>query len=407
MLINRFAAFHRPFGCPIIRRTLRILPVLCVIAVGACGDKTDPDAVVRTDSSGIEIVKSPGTYKKMVWAFDTIFTLGGAADSAFQRVRQHTVAVAGDGHIMVLDTDRNRVEVYDATGKLVKRMEAAPGGNLRMPSAVVVHNGEFAVYDVDDWSLVRFSSTGEYLGRALAPRQFREGMIRSDSGALVIGQRVRDRKTDTPIMSIVRVTSTDTTSIIAATIEDPIQTSLPVCGGVMMMLEPIFAEPPAWTAGYGITAVAEAPLYGVRLYRGNTEFRRIRRGVEPEEASNQFATLAAEPGKLIRRPDGTSCTVDATEVARASGWKDVIPAIGGIAIAPDGSLWLQRVDPGHSHPNVDIIDPKGAYVGTLPLNTPWPVGFLPNGDPVALAEDSLGITRVIGYRINKNPPPKN
>ena len=82
----------------------------------------------------------------------------------------------------------------------------------------------------------------------------------------------------------------------------------------------------------------------------------------------------------------------------------MIPAIRAIAIQPDGTLWLQRVDPGHSHPNVDIIDPKGEYVGTLPLNTPWPVGFLPNGNPVALADDSLGITHVIAYRINRNPP---
>jgi hypothetical protein len=386
-------------------RTLVFAPLLGALSLGACKPKTDPNAAVHADSAGVEIIRSSGKYRPIKWAFDTVFVIGGAGDSAFQRVRDHTVDVSRDGHIMVLDTDRRRVEIYGADGRLVKRLE--PGGEapIAMPSAVVTHGNEFVVYDVDKWSLIRISPEGKYLGTMPAPRQLRQGVLRSDSSAFVLGQRVQDTKTNTPVMSIVRVTDKDTTSIIAAALEEANSTFLPVCGGVQLMLEPIFADPPAWTARHGVTAVAEAPLYGVRLYRGTTEFRRIRRNLQPEESTNQFAALAAEPGKEIRRLDGSRCTIPAVEIARASGWKNVIPAIKAIALTPDGGMWLQRVDPGHSHPNVDIIDAKGEYVGTLPRNTPWPVGFLPNGNPVALAEDTLGVTRVIAYKVNTNPPP--
>jgi hypothetical protein len=394
------------------QRTTRPILPLTALALGlvavlptACRRGPDINAAVHSDSSGIEIVESTGRFQPLKWAFDTAFVIGASGDSAFQRVRDHTVRVSPDGHIMILDTDRGRVEIHDSTGALVKRIDAGENSPLSMPSAVAVLGDKFGVYDVDDWSLVRFSTTGEYLGRSRVPRQFREGVLRSDSTALVFEQRVRDPGTESPVMSIVRATDTDTSSIIAAQIADATLVSLPVCGGVQLYLEPLFSGPPAWTAGHGVTAVAETPLYGIRLYHDTTEFRRIRRKLRPEEATNQYAALAAEPGKDIRRPDGTSCTIPAVEVARASGWADVIPAIAAIAIAPDGGLWVQRVDPGHSHPAVDIFNPAGEYVGTLPLETPWPVGFLPNGDPVALADDAAGVTRVIAYHIDRNPKP--
>ncbi|MEO5510519.1 MAG: hypothetical protein ABIV28_04365 [Longimicrobiales bacterium] len=386
------------------RRALLAIPLLGVVLFSGCGKDKKKDLAVRSDSSGVEIIRNTGKYRKIVWAFDTAFIIGGVGDTAFKRVRAHTVAVSPDGHIMVLDTDLARLDVYDQNGALVKRLEKG-NNHLSIPSAVVLHGNEFAVYDVGDWSLVSFTSDGTYVGKGRAPRQFTDGVLRSDSTAFVLAQRVRDSKTNTPIISIVRVTAQDTTSIIAAAIEDAGQVALPICGGVTLMLPPIFSGPPAWTAGHGMTAVAEAPLYGVRLYRGTKEFRRVRRGVEPEESSNQYAVLASEPGKTINSPDGTTCTIPAVEVARASGWKEVIPTIGAISIANDGGLWVQRVDPGHSRPAVDIIDASGEYVGTLPLKTPWPVGFLPNGNPIAMDEDTAGNTQIIAYRINKNPAP--
>ena len=148
-----------------------------------------------------------------------------------------------------------------------------------------------------------------------AADRFREGVLRSDSSAFVLAERVRDRKTDTPIMSIVRVTATDTTSIIAAAIEDAMSTSLPVCGGVQLMLEPIFAEPPAWTAAHGIVAVAEAPAgqVGVQLLHGVAA-----RGHAATSSNLPVSSPQAfHPGREVRlkismrRASGSSCSAAA------------------------------------------------------------------------------------------------
>jgi hypothetical protein len=377
----------------------------CVAALTACSNKTPKkDLAVHTDSSGVEIITNTGTYKPLKWAFDTAFTIGASGDSAFQRVREHTVAVSKDGHIYILDTTTRRIDIHDASGRLVASIPPGAGGHLASPSALLLQPDGIAVYDAERSTLVRFSPEGKYLGQTGAPRQYQEGVMRSDSDAIILAQKVHDPKTNEPVMSIVRISATDTASIIAAQIDEEMNVQFPGCG-IQMSLAPIFGEPPAWNAGYGITAVAEAPLHGVRLYRGTKEFRRIRRKVRPEGATNQYALLAAGDDREIPLPNGTTCTITPLEIAKGSGWKEVIPAIGAIAIKPDGGLWLRRVDPGRAEPAVDVIDPKGEYLGTLPLHTPWPLGFLPNGNPVALREDSLGVNRIVIYRINTNPPP--
>jgi hypothetical protein len=388
-----------------ISRTSRAAFVLALTATtAACHVENKRDAVIRTDSSGVEVVSSTGTYRPLTWGFDTLFMIGAGGDSAFKRVRPHTVQVGRDGHIFILDTGDGRVYIHDQTGKLVTAIPPGAKGHLVTPSALVLQPDGFAVYDIGKMALVRFTTDGKYVGEVPAPRQYQEGVMRSDSDAIILAEKVRDPKTDEPIMSIVRLSRTDTVSIIAAQIEDELTVNFPGCG-ITMSLLPIFAEPPAWDARNGITAVAEAPLYGVRMYRGTKEFRRVRRRLQPEGATNQYALLAAGDDRKIRMLDGTVCTITPVQIAKGSGWKDVIPAIGAITIAPDQGLWLRRVDPGRPEPAVDVIDAKGEYVGTLPLHTPWPIGFLPNGDPVSLTEDSLGVSRVIVYKIDRDAKP--
>ena len=376
-----------------------------VLAATACGDKYNPDLITHTDSSGIEIISNSGQYHPIRWKFDTLYTIGAGGDSAFKRIRPHTVQVSRDGHIYILDTQTRRIDIHDSTGKRVATIPPGAGGQLESPAAIVLEPNGFAVYDVGRAALVSYSPEGKYLGRRPAPRQYREGVMRSDSDAIILAQKVRDAATESEVMSIVRVSDTDTVSIIAAQIDEEMNVQFPSCG-ITMSLAPIFGEPPAWDARNGITAVAEAPLYGVRMYRGTEEFRRVRRRVKPEVATNQYALLAAGEDRDIPLPGGTVCTITPAQIALGSGWKKVIPAIGAIAIAPDQGLWLRRVDPGRPEPAVDVFDAKGEYQGTLPLRTPWPIGFLPAGNPVSLTEDSLGVSRVIVYKVDRNPPPE-
>ena len=53
-----------------------------------------------------------------------------------------------------------------------------------------------------------------------------------------------------------------------------------------------------------------------------------------------------------------------------------MPAISGLAAAPDGSIWVRRSQvTGEGEPSIDVYGPDGAYTGTLPPGSPFPVAF--------------------------------
>lgn len=75
------------------------------------------------------------------------------------------------------------------------------------------------------------------------------------------------------------------------------------------------------------------------------------------------------------------------------------PAVRDIIGAPDGSFWVARGIKDHRV--IDVFDPDGAYVGTLPEGTPFPAAFR-GGDVVAVERDELDIPRVTVYRIARS-----
>jgi len=80
------------------------------------------------------------------------------------------------------------------------------------------------------------------------------------------------------------------------------------------------------------------------------------------------------------------------------GFAPVVPAVRHVVLAPDGSLWVNRSGPGVEQPLIDLFDPRGNYVGTMPPGTPSPVTFMPNGDIVATRKDKESdVDRLVVY----------
>ena len=93
------------------------------------------------------------------------------------------------------------------------------------------------------------------------------------------------------------------------------------------------------------------------------------------------------------------CFIPADEVIEA-GHPDVIPA-SAVAVAPDGTLWIQRRVARDELAPIDIIVPDGAYLGTLPPGSPFPAEFLPDGRIAVLEEDDLGVQHVVVYQVRR------
>ena len=67
-------------------RLLSLVPLVCLMPLAACSGNDDRETVIRSDSSGVELVYNRAEYRPIRWAFDTAFAIGGTGDSAMQRV---------------------------------------------------------------------------------------------------------------------------------------------------------------------------------------------------------------------------------------------------------------------------------------------------------------------------------
>lgn len=101
-----------------------------------------------------------------------------------------------------------------------------------------------------------------------------------------------------------------------------------------------------------------------------------------------MATL--EPNHRPRRP-----SVQALTVHEKQGFAPYLPMVKRLAYAPDGTLWVQRYTVAEEPQPVDIFDPDGRYLGTLPDGSPFPVGLLPDGRILVSEKDQMDVERVV------------
>ncbi|MGI9037505.1 MAG: hypothetical protein ACR2GQ_01470 [Gemmatimonadota bacterium] len=91
------------------------------------------------------------------------------------------------------------------------------------------------------------------------------------------------------------------------------------------------------------------------------------------------------------------------EVVEQRGIADEVAAIRNLRVAPDGTIWVSRGGPRPEPTPTDIIGPDGTYVGTLPAEVPYPIGFLADGRALFAETDNLDVTRLAVYSVRKVP----
>lgn len=90
------------------------------------------------------------------------------------------------------------------------------------------------------------------------------------------------------------------------------------------------------------------------------------------------------------------------EMEGPESFTSVNPAgLDALRFAPDGLLWVVRGHVDGEEPAIDVFDPAGSYVGTLPPGSPVPLLFLPDGRLVAEETDELDVDRLVVYRLDR------
>ena len=387
-----------------MRTSAALLAALAVTlaAPSACspGDG-GPTLGERTDSAGVEIVTNRSPDRLLDYTWTPRLTLGGKDEGpeAFFRVGRGRVGVDGAGNIHVLDFDAKRIVVFDSLGKHIRTL-GRPGqgpGELEFPISMhVTADGHVSVRDVAKDGVTRWAPDGSILPsvRLRAQGAVQKVAFTGDAPLYHWTDSRADAATQTTYLHRERGDSLEELAQIAGV--EPKMAKFANCG-IMMRLPPLLTPELYWDATGDRVAVISKAQYEIMVHDGKRRML-VRRDVAPQVATLEIAQR--EVGDSMRVTGGsTRCSIPPAEVAEVRGFASVVPAVRIVVLAPDGSFWVQRSGPREEQPVIDLFDPRGNYVGTLPPGTPSPATFMPNGDLVAARKDKESdVDQLVVYR---------
>ena len=385
-------------------RANSFLPALTAFCTACAASDAPRVATQHTDSAGVDIAATAGT-RRLQWKLEPQLTISSEESSgagAFDPVREGVKADAA-GHIYVLDFRGVRVIVFDEHGKFVRTLGKRGGGpgEMALALALAVHpDGTAAVFDAGKHHLVRFGADGSILPE----EDFSVGFFGGNFAITSVGyfydghgQNAAGERTS----SVSRYAQSIRTNVLELVDPPTKPIQLQSCHMGFSGMPPLFAPSLVWAARDDMIAVAGSAAYDIQVFDGASAVRRVRRDVLPRPATAALAAKEVGDAMKVRTDDGMR-VCKSEEVAEQRGFAPVIPAVGAIALAPNGELWVQqRGVKGESMP-IDVFSATGDYLGTLATDTPFPAAFLSDGRVVAVSKDDMDVGRIVIYSIRRS-----
>ena len=376
---------------------------LLLASLAACADAPSELTIV-SDSAGIRVVSNPAPDTPLDWTFTPTVTLGGEEDGpeSFFSVSERTVGVDSAGRIYVLDTDGHRLAVFAGDGTHLRTLgrEGEGPGEIAWPIRLNVKPDGTAL--IDD------------LGRGRVHGFDPEGMPLETDGGLVPNNRqiwggegyysaISTIEDDHMLYRFLRVVGADTTELARLTSPATGVVELESCGMALSGMSPLFSPNIVWDAWSDRAVAREGTAYQVDVFDEGIRVARYRRSIEPVEANRDLAKRELGEGMRMMSSAGVrECAWD--EVVEKRGFAELVPAIRTLRVGPDGRIWVSRGGPRSEPTPTDVLAADGSYIGTLPADVPFPIGFLPDGRLLATERDELEVERLVVYRIDETPP---
>lgn len=391
-----------------------LAPPVLLATLAACGGGDAVVGVIRADSAGVEIVTSPPEDRPLAWTFEEELRLGGADDGpeSFSSVNFDQVGADGAGDLYVLDRPSHRVVVFGPDGSHLRSMgaEGEGPGELRFPLSLAVReDGTAAVFDLGKGGMVLFGPDAGILPQqpfglytepgtlrhfALTPVGYAVARGRADEAAdsrtiELLSWRAGDVAADTAILTELALPAAEMADF----------------GCMRIALPPLFTPFIQWDSEGSEVAAIGGVSYRVDVFGLDGTLRRsIRRDLPVRAATGADAVAEAGPGLRMRSSAG-GCEATPEEVVEERGFASELPAIRTVLMAPSGEIWVQRLVPGSLSSGapapIDVFDPSGAYLGTLPAGTPFPLLILPDGRIVFEDKDALDVERLVIARVER------
>lgn len=360
------------------------IPAVLILAtaftLGSCRvDNSSSTRAVREEIDGVEFVSSQGSDVELAWPFEQVASIHSEMDGEllFSSLKPWTVAADSSGRVYILDEDAKRIRVFDTQGRLARSFgRAGEGpGELAQPAALTVSSGgQVGVYDYGRGGVSLWLDSARTEFVHLSTHFWGPSIARLSGGYLYNSVAAEEAESRTVHLVL---DTPDGPHVLAERNQEIASGTFPSCGFGGLPVTPIFDPELEW-ASYGSTvAVAAAVEYEISVYLNGTLEQVLSRDVEPRAATRELAVREVADGIEFTFPQ--RCVAPAEEVVEARGYRSSIPAITGLALAPDGSIWVRRGTVTGDAVLIDVFGPEGAYEGTLPAGSPFPVAFAGRG----------------------------
>jgi hypothetical protein len=415
-----------PFRPRAPRRTSCLVATTLALALAACADGGDSAAgPVVQDSAGVQIITNTGqgAWQGDGWLLEEELRIGvDQGDPELQFGMLVGVDADDSGRIVALDQQARRVRVFDADGTLLHAFGRAGGGPGELSQQLALTSGVFfegdgtvAVPDLGNMRIARFTPEGEALD---SPRIAIEQGIpllfkRAVDRALVvqIRQMAMPGMTEAPESPVDRIVRLEPGSAEGETLRSMSAGETFSMGSDGMPRFRIFSPEPVWEVlSDGRIATGTNDEYSLALRNGD-QTTIVRRAVDRQPVSERQQTEMRNLFRESFEQSGQQIPQEVMEqILSGIEFEDHWPALSALLGGPEGTLWVQRVDPDLNldeitmedlqsgrigSPNWDVFDDEGAYLGVVAM----PRGFVPQrfvGDALyGVHHDDLGIQRIL------------
>lgn len=376
------------------------------ISAAGCSDAVaDRPTVERTDSAGVEVVTTLGPDRPIAWSFEPVLSLGGAdgGPESFYKLYDFAVATDAVGNLHVLDMGNHRVVVFDPQGRHLRSMGRqgnGPGEFEWASGFSVTPAGEVSLFNFQTRSFMRWGPNGELLeSEPVDVRYFGGDVARLPDGRTVLTVDSLDSSTRTTwsrLLAVDRSGQTELASFVVDRVEPRDFGCLRMSG-----MPPLLAPTLVWTVAGDRVLTSAGTDYRIDVSDGERTMTSIRRPVSPREVTAGMAAREVGESMKVSFGSGGGCEIPTDKVVEVRGHATHLQPVRAMAVAPDGTAWVERGRVKDEDRVIDIIDPDGVYLGTLPAGSPFPAAFTPDGHVIAIEKDDLDVEHVVVYRVNR------
>lgn len=377
----------------------------------------------------------------------TVGTFSGQDWETFGRIAD--VDFDADGNLYILDEGNYRVVVLDRDGAPVRMIGSqgeGPGEFSAPASAAILEDGRLVVYDMGFPALKVFDPTGGFVGSTTVnPLQGGmpgEPLLPLGAGSLVTtgGMKLATSSRNGPEAATgedhlrdIDIFTLDGSGVEVLyrawdlppgeTVEEFTATNAAGQKEFTLGFPRRRAFQPALHLGVlpdGRVAVVDSVGYRVKLIgldgrvtgtiERNVAPVPVTEAIEEAERARQIEVLTGPANSPIRLFGGSeTLTGDAAEQLREQMlsmietmlFPEEIPVVAGLAVDGEGRLWIARTAPdGTGEGPIDILTPRGHYVGTLPQGAPRiPDAFGPDGLMAYIETDAMDVPSVRVIRL--------